>query len=216
MQKNTGGDHVNRSMKVGSTQKNHMCFCNTITDHLNPKEALLHTPSPHEIESVISLLQAYLTSHYPTRKITTGEYTPSGEPRVRVEIFSTGLSPGEALTKYLKEVHGLSYHSIGQAISRDERGIWGTYKRATQKMKQPFTFTTPPRYLIPVSHFADRSLSILQVAVKELHSVAGMRFSEIARLLDKSYSTIYSTYSRPSRTRRNRRYTHDNIKRDGK
>lgn len=111
---------------------------------------------------------------------------------VPVDIFSTELSPAEALVKYLKENKQLRYADIGRLLNRDQRGIWCTYNNA--KTKQPEAQTSIATMTVPVSLFSSRAKSILEHLVlhlKETHTLA-----QIAKMLNKSPSTIATTHSR--------------------
>lgn len=115
---------------------------------------------------------------------------------VPVDIFSSGLSPAEALVKYLKENREMSYHEIGDALARDERGIWGSYNRAKEKMGQMMAGSS--EYTVPIKIFRNRKLSIMEAVIKELHK-QGMDLKKIAKLLGKSYNTVYTTYTRSNK-----------------
>lgn len=55
---------------------------------------------------------------------------------VPVEIFQNrSLAPLEAISEYLKDVKGLSYHEIAVFLNRDDRTIWTCYNRAKKKKK---------------------------------------------------------------------------------
>ncbi|MBU0461350.1 MAG: hypothetical protein KJ574_02060 [Nanoarchaeota archaeon] len=121
-------------------------------------------------------------------------YGPSGVLSVPISIFSKVLSPLEALVKFLKEQHDMTYHEIGMTIGRDERGIWVTYRNASKKMKQPFSIPEKDVF-VPISIFT-KKLSILESLVRYLRDEKGMKGSEIASALNKSTSTIWTVYNR--------------------
>lgn len=114
---------------------------------------------------------------------------------VPVEIFSTKLSPSEALCKFLKEEKHLTFHEIAVLINRDDRSIWTSYKRAQQKNKKSFTELLGKDFLfssacqIPVSVFKARDLSILEHVVAYLKQHE-MKNKTIAQLLKKSPAVI--------------------------
>jgi len=114
---------------------------------------------------------------------------------IPVEIFADKCSPAEALVKYLKENKEMNFHEIGKSVARDERGIWGSYQRSKKKMSEGFSITDSALYL-PLDIFKDRSKSILASTVTYLHEEQQMKFSQIAKLLNKKYSTVYTTYAR--------------------
>ena len=91
---------------------------------------------------------------------------------VPVAIFAGKVSPAEALAKFLKENHDLSYHEISELIGRDERGIWANYQRAIKKM--PWPFEIKDSIAVPVSIFNSEK-SILESLVSYLKDVKNMR-----------------------------------------
>lgn len=114
---------------------------------------------------------------------------------IPVEIFAQKCSPAEAIVKYLKEERGLNFHDIGEALARDERGVWGSYNRSKKKMPERFDVSGMKTFM-PLEVFKNRSKSILEIVISYLHTELTLKFSKIAKLLDKKYSTIYTTYLR--------------------
>ncbi len=158
-------------------------------------DLILQSLTPDEIRTVIRRLERTIAE----KEGSSAPGAPRGGHPIEIPptIFSTRLAPAESLVKFLKEERGMTYHTIGESIHRDERGIWGTYRRATRKMPgQPIHEMIDPARKeaagIPLSAFSDRNKSILQAVVENLRS-RGMRICEIARLLKKSYSTISTT-----------------------
>ena len=152
-----------------------------------------------------SLLKKLLTNQPQgtTDASATGETGATAGILVPAEIFATDLAPAESLVKYLKENHGLAYHEIGQALKRDERGIWGTYRRASKKMPGRFD-DAESLHKILLTAFSDRSKSILEATMIELHDAQGMRFVDIAKMLNKAYSTVYTTYLKANKSEKKR------------
>lgn len=54
---------------------------------------------------------------------------------------------------------------------------------------------------IPSSIFRDRSLSVLEVMVEYFREIKGMKYSEIARLLNRDDRTIWTVYKRAKEKR---------------
>jgi len=46
------------------------------------------------------------------------------------------LAPLEAITEFLKDQKGMSYHEIAVLLNRDDRTIWTCYSRAKKKQAQ--------------------------------------------------------------------------------
>lgn len=119
---------------------------------------------------------------------------------VPVSIFSGKLSPAEALTKFLKENHGLAYHEISVFIGRNKTSVWANYKRAVKKMPWPFEINGSA--LVPVSIFTPEK-SILEALVTYLKEAKSMRNSKIAQLLNKNPSNIWTLYNRAKKRENN-------------
>ena len=118
--------------------------------------------------------------------------------KVPVEIFSTELSPAEAIVKYLKDYKSLTYSQIGKLLNRDQRGIWGAYDRATKKQMSSFQ-VYPSQLLIPIEIFQDRDYPILEKLVVYLKDDQKIPVKQICEMLDKSKSTIWTVYKRARR-----------------
>ena len=120
---------------------------------------------------------------------------------VPVIIFSGKLSPAEALTKFLKENHDLSYHDISALIGRDERGVWANYHRAAKKMPWPFEISES--ITVPISIF-NSDKSILESLVCYLKDVKQMRNKNIAKLLNKNTANIWTVHNRAKKKNENK------------
>lgn len=111
-----------------------------------------------------------------------------------VEIFAQELSPAEAVVKYLKEEKQISFHKIALKLNRDERGIWSSYARAKKKKPTSFKLVESVAH-IPIRILGNRKLSILEAVVFYLKE-EGFDVAEIAKILKKNKSTIYTVYGR--------------------
>jgi hypothetical protein len=112
---------------------------------------------------------------------------------IPITIFSGNLSPAEAIAKFLKENHNLSYSEISALIDRDERGVWANYKRAAKKM--PWAFQLTKSITVPVSIFNSKK-SILESLIFYLKDVKKMRNKNIAELLNKNTANVWTVYNR--------------------
>ena len=121
------------------------------------------------------------------------EYDISEPIRVPVDVFSQSLSPLEALVKFLKEQHDLTYHKIGALLERDERGIWNSYRNANLKRKEHLEARSDIK--VPITIFS-KQRSILEALVMHLRDKHQMKGKDIAKLLKKSQSTIWTVYNR--------------------
>jgi len=112
---------------------------------------------------------------------------------IPLSIFSTKLSPLEALVKYLKDHQHHTNHAIAELLNRNDRTIWTTYNNAKQKN---ITLPLSTDILLPFSLFSDRTLSILEHVVKYLKEQLYMTNKKIANLLNKDNRTIWTVYDR--------------------
>lgn len=119
----------------------------------------------------------------------------SKEILIPVSIFEAeDLSALEAICKYLKEELELSYSRIALLLNRDSRTIWTTYTNAIKKLKEKLP-AKESRFLIPVSIFANRKLSVLEAIVGYLKDNFNLRYSEIAILMNRDGRNIWSFYN---------------------
>ncbi|MFH1849766.1 MAG: hypothetical protein ABH879_06285 [archaeon] len=119
---------------------------------------------------------------------------------VPVEIFASGLSVLEALVKYVKETYDLNYHEIGGLIERDERSVWAAYQTGIIRQKGPFKIRES-RIGIPVNIFT-KQYSLLESIIIYLKEVEHLRNIQIAKLLSKRSSTIWTCYTRAMQKRK--------------
>lgn len=173
-------------------------------------ELLLDSLPRDEIVKLASRLNRYLAQDISAEESALRQQHILSVP---LSIFSGDLSPLEALSKYLKEDLGMTNHRIGVALSRDERGIWITYRNAKKKMPAAFT-QRPDDVMIPLNLFDDR-LSILEALVLYLKDQKNVKTSMISRLIKKSPSTISTVYNRAC-GKRERTTGHKREKKDRK
>lgn len=108
-------------------------------------------------------------------------------------LFSSELSPSEALVVYLKDNFGFKLSEIAKLVDRDERSLWGNYNRAKSKGELHIEKTS---YLIPLEIFKDRSLSVLEHVVLYLKENYNLNIQTISKLLKKQSTTIWSVFNR--------------------
>jgi len=112
-----------------------------------------------------------------------------------VFIFKNDLlSALEAIVKYLKEEHNLSYVEISRLLNRSNKTIWITYQRAKKKM--PKKLVGKSQILIPVEIFQNRKFSVLESLASYLKQEQGISYKEIAKLINRNYRTILTVYRR--------------------
>jgi hypothetical protein len=118
------------------------------------------------------------------------------EIKIPIVIFKQGISPAEALAKYLKENMKMRFSEIAKRINRDERTIWINYRDANKKKKEKMRIER--KVVVSVEIFADRRLSILESVVYYFKE-KGYRNVEIAEMLGKDQRNISTLYLRIKR-----------------
>ncbi|MBR9701454.1 DUF2341 domain-containing protein [Candidatus Pacearchaeota archaeon] len=108
-------------------------------------------------------------------------------------IFTKELGALEAISKYMKENLEMSYHEIGELLERDERTIWTSYNKAVEKQKAKLK-VKDTEFFLPISIFSDK-LTILEAVIVYLKQ-KGLRYAEIAELVDRDQRNVWATYSK--------------------
>ena len=116
-----------------------------------------------------------------------------GELSIPSTIFSNKLGALEAITKYMKENLGMSYHKIAEILNRDDRTIWTAYNKAKEKQRE-LIIVKETNIFLPVSIF-NKKLTILEAMIVYLKE-QGLRYTEIAKLLDRDQRNIWTIYSK--------------------
>jgi len=116
------------------------------------------------------------------------------ENALPIFIFNSSLSALEAIVKYLKEEHKISYIEISRLLNRSNKTIWITYQRAKKKM--PKKLAGKSQILIPVEIFQNRRFSILESLVSYLKQEQGISHKDIAKLINRNYRTVLTVYRR--------------------
>jgi len=113
-----------------------------------------------------------------------------------VSIFNNKeLSALETITKYLKENLKLRYIDIAKLLNRDQRTIWVTYNNSKKK-RQDSLNVEQSEYVVPLSIFSDRNLSVLENLVSYLKDNYDLRYVEIAGLLNRDERNIWGVYNK--------------------
>jgi hypothetical protein len=115
--------------------------------------------------------------------------------KIPTNIFQSGLSGLEAISKYLIEEKHLSLSLVARLTGRSKQGIWQAYDFARKK-HQGEVAGEPGGVSFPLDIISNREDSVLESIVKYLHDVEGMSFSQIARSLLRDPRTIWTVYNR--------------------
>ncbi len=120
---------------------------------------------------------------------------PKEENSIPISIFTKQLSCLETIVKFLKEEKQLTYHQTGVVLNRNDRTIWITYHNA-QKKKAERLAVKPTNYILPTSIFTDRRLSVLEAIVRHLKDNYGLRYTDIAGLIQRSERNLWKVYNK--------------------
>lgn len=111
---------------------------------------------------------------------------------VPLQIFAQGLGILEALCQHLVDEQGRELRAVANLLNRSYSTITNTLRKARQKpMHEP---AEDHGIRIPLTLFQDRSHAPLQALVAYLRDHEQMRFSDIARALDRDPRNINATY----------------------
>lgn len=115
----------------------------------------------------------------------------------------------EAITKYLKENLGMTYHGIAEILNRNDRTIWTAYKKAVEKEPErirqekmlislPIIKLEKTLIVLPVSIFKNRKLTTLEAIIVYLKQKE-IEYTKIADLLNRDQRNIWTIYSNAER-----------------
>lgn len=117
------------------------------------------------------------------------------EPKIPVSVFNDILSGLETIAKYLKENVNLDYKEIARLLNRSSKTIWQAHSFSKKKFPSKFV-VQHTLFLIPVSALSNRNLSILESITLYLKDSYGLKYHEIASLLKRDHSTVWTSYNR--------------------
>ena len=128
-------------------------------------------------------------------KFLEGRRRDKESPLVPLSVFrNRELGSLEALTKFLREHHGLGHSEIAGLLNRDSRTIWTTYDSAKRKCSAPHVPSERDVW-VPSTLFCDRRLGPLEALSLHLHE-KGHSYTEIASFLNRDSRTIWTTCKR--------------------
>ncbi len=175
----------------------------------NRKKTLSSISKPHEIENkalthddLVEFEKAkeLLLSIKEKNKISLDELFSLVKEQLFLPaaIFNKKLTVLESVVKFLKEEKNFSLHKISGIIGRDERNIWHIYNKAKKRYSKKFIIKNV-KFWIPVSIFSDNKLSAQESVVVYLKEKFSLDYHQIALLLKRSYSTIWTVHNRASK-----------------
>jgi hypothetical protein len=160
----------------------------------DPLASLSHGLNEKDI--VVLLINHLQQDHKLTQTQINEMLLKKQEPTLPITVFSDKLSALETIVKYCIENLGMGYTELANTLNRDVRTIWTTYKNSQKKLRARFYDDVFPKYSIPLSTFRDRHLSTLEIMVHYLNESCGLTLTEVARLLQRDVSTIYTVSKR--------------------
>lgn len=111
---------------------------------------------------------------------------------VPISIFSTDLSPLESIVSYMKDNLQMRLKEISSALGKSESSVWLTYRNAKKKK---ISLRIDSSVVMPLDRF-NHDNSILENVVLFLIEHLGMKVKDVSSILNKSQSTIWTTYNR--------------------
>src|SRR3989344_580126 len=112
-----------------------------------------------------------------------------------ISIFESDLSPLETISKYLSEECDYSCAKIARLLNRSHSSVWNACKDANSKL--PARFQKKNSVIsIPIKVFASEKLSAMEALVHHVKSAHKLKFSEIAKLINRDEKTVWTSYDR--------------------
>ena len=147
-----------------------------------------------EKSEIINLLIQEIKKKYRISNKQISEFVESKRDiEIPITIFSKEIGGLEVVVKFMKENLNMNYHEIAGALQRDERTIWTAYNKAIEKDKTPIK-VEDNEITISVELLRNRNFTVFEIIISSLKE-QGMKFSEIAKLLDRDQRNIWTIYS---------------------
>ncbi len=167
---------------------------------INPS-TIAHSPTPFDNLSsseILGLLLRHLEEDHnlSEQQIYSMLSGKEQEPLIPLSIFSGRLSSLETICKYLIENLGMKTSEVAKLLNRNVRTVWATHKKAAAKFPEKFALSEKDRFFIPASKFGSRRLSVLETIVSYLKESYKLSLHQIAQLLGRDDSTIWTVYHR--------------------
>jgi len=165
----------------------------TYINSKSPQISVVDTSLHHKQlrEKIDLLVQEKLRQFEQEIRTTVEQYH---DPKIPVSVFKTKASTLELIVKYLHEVEQRNFSDIAHLLQRDPRTIWHAYQRSMRRKVQ--LVVEKSELAVPVSLFAQRQFSPLEILVSYLHDQHQLSFAEIARRLALNPKTIWTVYQR--------------------
>ena len=157
------------------------------------KSALNH-PLSSQIYQNFSVEELNLFRKFLNFVSITGKLV-SDKSAIPMSIFSTGkLSVQEAIIKYLRENLSFSYKQIAEALNKNPGPIGISYRTAKRKHPSALPVSFEQGF-ISLSIFINCN-SVFATCVKYLIENERFKIKQVASLLKRHYTTIWTVYNR--------------------
>jgi len=124
------------------------------------------------------------------------------EVKIPVSLFKAKkLSSFEIVVRFLKDNIGLKNIDISKFLFRSQQTIFNTYKNSKKKFSGKLEVKAS-EYDIPISIFQNKG-SILKSIIVFLKEKHNLRFSEIAKLINRDQRTVWTVYNRKKKRKNN-------------
>jgi len=127
------------------------------------------------------------------------------EVMIPVSIFNDKLSSLEAIVKYLVEIVGMKNNKIALLLNRNIRTTWTTYNNANKKFPKKISVDKKDKFFIPIEKFQNRKFSVLEVVVKYLKEDYDIGLHEIALIMQRDDSTVWTVYNRATKKEKSKK-----------
>ncbi|MBW2971040.1 hypothetical protein KY320_02670 [Candidatus Woesearchaeota archaeon] len=110
-------------------------------------------------------------------------------------IFTRELGVNEAIVKFLKENKAMSNKEIAELMKKSENNIAVTYYKARAKQKEIFT-DLDYTHAVPIKALRQKEFTSIEAVVVHYKKELGLRFSQIAKIMNRDDRTIWTIYNR--------------------
>jgi len=111
---------------------------------------------------------------------------------VPVSVFSGVYSPYESLVYFLVNVQNMRLKDIAKLLGKSESSVWTTLNNAKKRNSE---LNLDSSILFPLDNY-DTKKSVLENVVLFLVENLNYKIKEVSEILNKSVSTIWSTYNK--------------------
>lgn len=115
--------------------------------------------------------------------------------RIPLSAFIPELGPLESVVKFLKEELDFENRQIAKLLSKSQQSVWISYRNAQKKHRGRLP-SVHTGFDLPITCLQNSRFSVLENIVIFLREKHDLKFSKIAGMLNRSQTTIWTTYNR--------------------